>query len=434
MATITKLKDDPGETLLQVHQWINTNVVKEKQRVVFSPTTRKELNDLFCSKISNAEDAYKLAGRLFEQLQVCVDAMNKFSKKVSEQKNHSTAIESIKKELSSSIDQKFAELQDKIQCHNSSLVHQPKDASYADIIGKDSEQLILPAGSRQPKDNSEITVFHLPDRATESEVNPQEVFDKISQNFEDSNTQVDFMYLNKTKNKIVAGFPNKQERSKGQTANCQLTAKECTIRTSEKLLPKLTVHNLPAEFFKGIDLTNSETRGKQKDRITEQIKKRNPEIAALADQGHTLVVVYLQAVRFGRFYTVALKVSPSIRRYLLEKQGGRLFIGNQCFPFEDRFYLRVCYHCQQYGHLSDECPKKTEDPICLYCSQRHASKNCPFKHDRSKYSCHRCSESPNKDIASAAQGHTANDPTCPVTLTEIKRLQSKTDFISKNVM
>ena len=82
MATITKLKDDPGETLLQVHQWINTNVVKEKQRVVFSPTTRKELNDLFCSKISNAEDAYKLAGRLFEQLQVCVDAMNKFSKKV----------------------------------------------------------------------------------------------------------------------------------------------------------------------------------------------------------------------------------------------------------------------------------------------------------------------------------------------------------------
>ena len=348
--------------------------------------------------------------------------------------DQSSTFEDIKNNLESSIAKKFEELSHKIDLRLQNELDPAIQPSYAEKAADHTMRSKSPVSTRQPKDSSEITVFQLPDRASGSEINPQEVFDKISRNFEDSNTQVDFMYLNKPKNKIVAGFPNKQERSKGQSANYQLTEKGCTIKTSEKLLPKLTVHNLPAEFFKDIDLTSSEAREKQKDRIIEQIQKRNPDVAELTEQGHTLSVVYLHAVRFNRFYTVALKVSPSIRRYLLEKQGGRLFIGNQCFPFEDRFHLRVCYHCQQYGHLSDQCPKKAEDPICLYCSQRHASKNCPFKNDRLKYSCNRCLESPNKDITAAAQGHTANDPTCPITLAEIKRLQSKTEFLSKNVM
>ena len=415
---------DPGTTLLTVDQWIKNHIVPNKQQLLTRPVSKKDLNDIFKTSFSSADQLYKTTGELFYHLQLSIEAMSKLLKENAELKrrdDQSSFFDDLKTDLESSIAEKFQQLSEKIDLRlQTESAIKTSAPSYKDIL-------------TNGKDNSEIAVFHLPDGDT-SAVNPQEVFDKISQNLTDSDTQVDFMYLNKPKNKIVAGFPNKQERSKGQTANCQLTEEGCTIRTSEKLLPKLTVHNLPAEFFKGIDLTNSEARGKQKDKITEQIKKRNPGIAALTEQGHTLSVVYLHAVRFDRFYTVALKVSPSIRRYLLEKQGGRLFIGNQCFPFEDRFYLRVCYHCQQYGHLSDQCPKKSEEPICLYCSQRHASKTCPFKKDRSKYSCHRCSESPNKDISAAAYGHTANDPACPVTQGEIEKLKSKTDFVSKNVM
>ena len=314
--------------------------------------------------------------------------------------------------------------------------------SYKDALsgGQDSESTMdaqIPhTQSEYGRKSAEVVVFDLAKQSGENDdENGSLVFEQISQNLADANVQVQFMYLNKAKKKVVAGFPNKEEQSKGQKINHQLAQENgVTVRMSKKMLPKLTVRNVSQEVFRGIDLTDDTTRTLQKERIIDQIKKRNPGIAPLCQDGHTLEVIYLKDTRFGKYYTVALKVSPSIRRYLLVEQGGRLYIGNQCYPFEDRFFIQVCYHCQNAGHMSNTCPKKTQKPVCMYCSNDHLSKECPNKNNRSQYKCNRCACSENDKISSNANTHTTNDPYCPMTLIDIEKLQANTEYLSKNVM
>lgn len=117
---------DPNTTLLSVDQWIKDNVVPAKQRLIICPTTKKELNEAMKVQIGKAEDGYKLAGELFQQLQRSIDAMKKFSKQVEELKQHtdpSSIISDLKAELTSSIEQKFQELTDRLPCIEMAVAH-----------------------------------------------------------------------------------------------------------------------------------------------------------------------------------------------------------------------------------------------------------------------------------------------------------------------
>ena len=340
-------------------------------------------------------------------------------------------IQSIVPDIISQIDDKILDKTETFKLQN---------LSYRDALsgGQNSDSTMdaqIPhTQSDMDRKGAEVVVYDLPKQSDEDE-NSSLVFQKISQNLADANVQVQFVYHNKAKKKVVAGFPNKEEQSKGREINHQLAHENgVTVRMSKKLLPKLTVRNVIQDVFRGIDLTDDTSRTLQKERIIDQIKKRNPGIASLCQDGHTLEVIYLKDTRFGKYYTVGLKVSPSIRRYLLVEQGGRLFIGNQCYPFEDRFFIQVCYHCQNAGHMSNTCPKKTQKPVCMYCSNDHLSKECPNKNNRSQYKCHRCACSENVNFSSNANTHTTNDPYCPVTLIDIEKLQANTEYLSKNVM
>ena len=63
----------------------------------------------------------------------------------------------------------------------------------------------------------------------------------------------------------------------------------------------------------------------------------------------------------------------------MTSQHGNIFIGNNALDEEDRFFFKQCYHFQQIGHVSSECPKKNETPVCFYCMSSHKSKDCPKK-------------------------------------------------------
>ena len=123
----------------------------------------------------------------------------------------------------------------------------------------------------------------------------------------------------------------------------------------------------------------NEKRELKKAHIIDCIKCKNPGVKELIEAGHTVKVVYLNPNSNGNLVTVVIKVSPAVRLSIMNNQGGRLFLGDTSFQMKDRFYVKVCYHCQEIGHISNDCPKKELSPCCLYCSGSHKSATCEYK-------------------------------------------------------
>ena len=132
--------------------------------------------------------------------------------------------------------------------------------------------------------------------------------------------------------------------------------------------------------------------------------------------------------------SIGLKVSPAIRTLILTKQNGYMYLCSVRRPVSDRLHLRQCYHCQLLGHMSYNCPKKTERPVCLYCMGDHVSKECRVKYNTDKHSCAKCLSSKFDSDRNNSATHNSASLDCSVQVRELNRLASMTDFASKNVM
>ena len=65
---------------------------------------------------------------------------------------------------------------------------------------------------------------------------------------------------------------------------------------------------------------------------------------------------------------------------------------------------------------------------------KHKSKECQCKRNIDKHCCAKCYSSNYSNDADNYRSHNAASPNCPVLIRELKRLESNTDLISKNVM
>ena len=116
-------------------------------------------------------------------------------------------------------------------------------------------------------------------------------------------------------------------------------------------------------------------------------------------------------------------VSPAIRTALLHGQGGRIFIGNEAYPFSDRYHFQVCYHCQDIGHISKQCPNLSDSPTCLYCSENHRSKDCSNKRNLNKQNCARCAHSKIQKLSENSSSHNSASLECPLYIREVCQQQ-----------
>ena len=157
----------------------------------------------------------------------------------------------------------------------------------------------------------------------------------------------------------------------------------------------------------------------EKQDLVDQICKQNSDIAALVTKGSTLEVVFIKNPdeKYSTSQAV-VRVSPEIRD-AIKQNSNRLYIGLVACRVTDRFYIKRCNNCQQFGHYELTCPKKP-NMCCGYCrSGAHKSVNCPIKNeDHSKHSCCNC-EALGKDF----KGHSALYYNCPAYLAEQDKLK-----------
>ena len=132
-------------------------------------------------------------------------------------------------------------------------------------------------------------------------------------------------------------------------------------------------------------------------------------------------------------YTAALKLSVNIRQ-VIHKNNNKLYISlNRCNVY-DRFHVVQCYHCQEPGHLSKNCPVKKDGlaSTCFYCAGDHQSKDCENK---GQVRCVNCSKSSNPEFQKGARTHTAASRKCPIMQHYMNNIKNKTvDWSGKNLM
>ena len=125
--------------------------------------------------------------------------------------------------------------------------------------------------------------------------------------------------------------------------------------------------------------------------------------------------------------TVGIKVSPCIRDMLVSK--GRIYVGNTSCRVLDRFDVRQCFKCQRFGHMATQC--RASDPVCMYCSASHLTKNCPHKYNTASHRCVNCSHSSNTSLLESCDTHHSGSDLCPVILSEKTNIRNRTEY-SKN--
>ena len=237
-----------------------------------------------------------------------------------------------------------------------------------------------------------------------------------------SSVEVCFMKENNQTGLIALGLPNSESKDKASEIISKSDL-DYSLSMYTKSLPKISVSQIPIEVLD----SNSNSLEDDRAAVKGAILAKCDVIADLYKDGHTFEVVYVK--KHVQYVNAGIKVSPLIRNWVIRR--GHLFIGNSSCPVNDRIFIKQCFHCQKIGHVSKNCPAKTESATCLFCAESHRSAACTVKADKTKHTCSNCLVN---DRTVGRSNHTANSFDCEHIQKEISRLQRKIEYDSKNVM
>ena len=121
-------------------------------------------------------------------------------------------------------------------------------------------------------------------------------------------------------------------------------------------------------------------------------------------------------------YQIVVTVSEEIWK-IIKINDNKIYMDLIAHWVTDRFYVKRCIKCQQFGHYQKDC---THGLCCGYCrSKEHSSNMCPLKEtkDHTKYSCINC-EAGNK----YCMGHSSHWNRCPTYLEKQEKLKKSIPY------
>ena len=113
---------------------------------------------------------------------------------------------------------------------------------------------------------------------------------------------------------------------------------------------------------------------------------------------------------------VVVRVSEDVRK-MLKSRGDRIYVGVGAHKLVDRFFVKRCTKCQEFGHYESDCENET---CCGYCQKNHKSSECTEveEGDYANYSCVNCKKSGTAEV-----GHSSLWHKCPSFLEQQKKVK-----------
>jgi len=211
--------------------------------------------------------------------------------------------------------------------------------------------------------------------------------------------------------KVIIEFPNSENAQKAEKLINASDDIKYKAYVPDKLKAKMIIKNV----YK--DTLDNE--------IISSILNKNPSIKDLVDEENKIEFVFSKSTS-EHFKSVIIKVDPKVRKCIYENRC-KIYIGLQMCNVSDHFHVIQCFHCQRFGHKAHNCFSKDKSPTCLYCSEKHKSKDCPTKMNKSSHKCINCI---NKKLSNS--DHTTNSKLCPEIKFQIQRVRDITCLESKN--
>ena len=187
-----------------------------------------------------------------------------------------------------------------------------------------------------------------------------------------------------------------------------------TSKTHERKLldPKLTISDIDSD----ID---------SKDVLEDKILEKNDFIKDLKESGEMVKIVFFD--KKDRF--AVLQVSAVVRE-AIRQNDDRVCVDLERHRVRDRIHVIQCFHCQEYGHMSNStyCKQKDSAATCFYCAGSHASKECNRKKEKKTETikCSNCAKSNNPNVKRKCNTHKASDNLCPSYVREKERMMDRT--------
>ena len=145
----------------------------------------------------------------------------------------------------------------------------------------------------------------------------------------------------------------------------------------------------------------------------ERVKKQNPGIEEKIDKGPEFSIVFskkstdIESDNPGKkYFQVVARVNDDIRK-IIKMNGDKIYLDLVAHKVIDRFYIKRCNKCQNFGHYQKDCQKEV---CCGYCRKSHKSEECNEveKGDHNSYECANCERS-----GKCSKGHSAFWHNCP---------------------
>ena len=188
-----------------------------------------------------------------------------------------------------------------------------------------------------------------------------------------------------------------------------------TRRSLEDNMPSISLVGITEEY------TNTE--------LVERIREQNPAMKALLDGGEKFTILFTKSPA-GKYshYQVIARVSPKIRD-AIKSNWNKLYIGMEAVKVYDRFYVKRCNKCNQFGHYAKDCENQKVCGVC--CSEDHESEVCPLKDttDTTLIKCINCRRQKLEEV-----GHKASWFKCPAYIEAQKKVRGTIPYYdgSKN--
>ena len=170
-----------------------------------------------------------------------------------------------------------------------------------------------------------------------------------------------------------------------------------------------------------VDILKTDGVNVSKESILSDIRDQNPAISDLITAGEEFTVLFTKDGRNSDKCTAVARVSSKIRNFIKNSRN-RVFIGISSCRVFDRFFVKRCNNCQEFGHYKDSC---TNPVKCGHCGENHQSDTCTLKDspDLSLLSCCNC-----KSLGLDHKGHSTFWNKCPAYNIAQKKLQSSIPY------